>query len=993
MKIRSKILLATCIIAGAFFFMFFLETRHERGQLSFLAQEDKKSHEAVFDKIFKLKGESLDALSLDYTYWDEMVNFMATGDRKWARVNLDVALSTYKVNYIWVYKTDALLLYSVSDEKDAPLKEMPIPKEGIKDLFSDTPFCYFFLNTPSGLLEVRGASIHPTIDPERKTPAEGYFFAARLWDINYLEQLGNLTKTKIAVMPYKKGGTNLDYVDLNKGTLGFSRRLFGWNDMPIMSLNAVTESGVILFYNRQQRLAFFVFAGTVLFSGLFILLLSLIWVYRPLLLVSSVLHTGNPVLIGSLQKKKDEFGDIARLIRKFFEQKDALVHEVEVRTRAQESLLLSEKTLRETEQKLRAIFDQTFQFIGLMTPEGVLIDANRAALELSGVELSSVLNKPFWETPWWTHSLPLQEKLRQAVKRAAEGEFIRFEATHIGKDGILHYVDFSLKPVKDEKGKVLFLIPEGRDLTERKNAEIGLNESREKYKRLVEGLKEEYFFYAHDTQGVFTYISPSITQILGYKAEEFLTHYGEYLTDNPINKEVQRHSDLSIQGISQPPYAVEIYHKDGSIRWLEVKESPVFNNEGKVVAVDGIAQDITRKREAEEALRAEKEKAQKYLDVAGVMLIVLDKEGKITLINKKGVDILEGREEEIIGKVWFDHFLPEKNKAQVKQVFQRLLAGEAAAAENFENEILTKGNKEKIISWHNTLLWDENMRITGILSSGEDITQQKKDEADLKEAYAKLRETQAQLIQAEKMEAVGRIATGIAHEVKNPLGIILQSINFLEEKFSSQGQKDSFEILQMMKENIKRADAIIHSLLDFSRASEFNMQPEDINAIIENSLILIQHKVKLENIEIIKDLKDKLPKVMADKGKMEQVFINLFLNAIQAMPGGGKLFMRSYFMTLDKIREAVGRRRSDYFNIGEKAVVVEVEDTGMGISKEYLNRVFEPFFTTKEPGSGTGLGLSVSNDIIAMHKGHIEIGSEEGKGTKVTIILKMPEEG
>jgi len=141
-----------------------------------------------------------------------------------------------------------------------------------------------------------------------------------------------------------------------------------------------------------------------------------------------------------------------------------IAHDITRRKKMEEALL-------ENERKIRALFDQTFQFIGLMTIDGILMDANQAALELSGVEASSVLNKPFWEGPWWAHSPELREKLRQAVKKAANGEFIRFEATHNAKDGILHYVDFSLKPVTDETGKVIFLIPEGRDITDLKQLE------------------------------------------------------------------------------------------------------------------------------------------------------------------------------------------------------------------------------------------------------------------------------------------------------------------------------------------------------------------------------------------------------------------------------------------------------------------------------------------------------------------------------------------
>jgi signal transduction histidine kinase len=264
---------------------------------------------------------------------------------------------------------------------------------------------------------------------------------------------------------------------------------------------------------------------------------------------------------------------------------------------------------------------------------------------------------------------------------------------------------------------------------------------------------------------------------------------------------------------------------------------------------------------------------------------------------------------------------------------------------------------------------------------------------DLQEAYERLKKSQIQLIQAEKMEAIGRMASGVAHEVKNPLGIIVQGINYLEEELLPT-QKNELEILQMLKNNIKRADDIVCALVDFSRATKLNIRPEDINSILENSIMLVQHRARLENIKIIRDLKDDLPKVLADRGKIEQVFINIFLNAIQAMPNGGKLFIRTYQKQLNEIKFRVGRRKidGDYFEPGETAVVVEIEDTGVGISKENLAKVFDPFFTTKLHKEGTGLGLSVTKNIIDMHRGLIEIESEKGKGTKVILDLKIHKE-
>ncbi|RPH37623.1 MAG: PAS domain S-box protein, partial [Desulfobulbaceae bacterium] len=156
----------------------------------------------------------------------------------------------------------------------------------------------------------------------------------------------------------------------------------------------------------------------------------------------------------------------------------ALLTDITERKRAEEAL-------RESERKFKAIFEQTFQFIGLMTIDGVLIEANRAALQLVGVEESEIVGRFFWDTPWWAHSLELQEELQVAVKKAGAGEFVRFEASHPAADGSLHYVDFSLKPVKDEAGTVVLLIPEGRDITERKLAEQELQKNRDHLDELV----------------------------------------------------------------------------------------------------------------------------------------------------------------------------------------------------------------------------------------------------------------------------------------------------------------------------------------------------------------------------------------------------------------------------------------------------------------------------------------------------------------------------
>jgi signal transduction histidine kinase len=266
--------------------------------------------------------------------------------------------------------------------------------------------------------------------------------------------------------------------------------------------------------------------------------------------------------------------------------------------------------------------------------------------------------------------------------------------------------------------------------------------------------------------------------------------------------------------------------------------------------------------------------------------------------------------------------------------------------------------------------------------------EKEKLEGQVREAYERLKETQGQLIQAEKLNVIGQLASSIAHEVRNPLGVILQGVNYLESKLSVK-EGDTFEVLTMLKDNISRADKIINSLLDFSRVDSLNLKAEDINSILEVSLTLVKASRKLENIDVILETKKGLPVILADKNKLEQVFINLLLNAIQSMPDGGKIIIRSYDKQLEEVRSGVGMRAQDNFQTGEWAVIVEIQDTGVGIPEGNLKKIFEPFFTTKGSGAGVGLGLSVTRNIIDMHKGLIDIESQAGKGSKVVITFKI----
>ena len=388
------------------------------------------------------------------------------------------------------------------------------------------------------------------------------------------------------------------------------------------------------------------------------------------------------------------------------------------------------------------------------------------------------------------------------------------------------------------------------------------------------------------------------------------------------------------------------------------------------------------RRQAEEALKELQQYTRELIEVNPDVLVTISAEGKITDVNH-ATEIITGISgKELIGTDFSSYFT---DSAMARKGYQQVFRD--GYVRDYPLEIKHRNGNVTPVLYNASVYKDTQGRITGIFAAARDITEAKKEEKKLQEAYTKLEQTQTQLIQAEKMEAIGRMASGIAHEVKNPLGIIAQGIYFLETKLTG-GPKDSQEVLRIVKSSIKRADNIINALVDFSKTSEVELKSEDINSVLEDSVTLIQHRIELQKRKIVKELGKSLPKVLIDKRRMEQVFINLLLNASQAIPGGGKLFIRSYLTRLNKSNNRMSGKDIGGFKFGENAVGVEIEDTGVGIPEKNLDKVFEPFFTTKRLGGGTGLGLSVTKNIIDIHKGLIEITSKINKGTKVIVILK-----
>jgi PAS domain S-box-containing protein len=264
----------------------------------------------------------------------------------------------------------------------------------------------------------------------------------------------------------------------------------------------------------------------------------------------------------------------------------------------------SEQALRESEQKFRGIINQTFQFIGLMSTDGILIEANRSSLDFAGIKISDVLNKPFVEGPWWTHSEKLQKKLIEAIKRATDGEVVRFEATHLGRDGHLAYIDFSLKPVLDKSGDVIYLIPEGRDITERKSAENALRESQQMLQNILEHFPGLVSWKDRD----FVYLGGNMAFARDAGLNDPTLIKGKTDYDLPWGRteaDRYRHDDLDVMTTGLQKLNIVERHllADGRVVWFNTSKVPLFDEDGEVVGVLCSSSDITERKAAEEELK------------------------------------------------------------------------------------------------------------------------------------------------------------------------------------------------------------------------------------------------------------------------------------------------------------------------------------------------------------------------------------------------------
>lgn len=678
------------------------------------------------------------------------------------------------------------------------------------------------------------------------------------------------------------------------------------------------------------------------------------------------------------------------------------------------------EALAQEQNLLQALMDNIPDHIYFKDIESRFIRINRAQMEWFGLsDAAQALGKNDFDFFAEEHA---HQAFNDERKIISTGEpLIGIEEKESWPNGQDTWVSTTKMPLRNQQGKIIGTFGISRDITDHKRAEAALKASEEKYRSIFENIRDVYFETTID--GVVLEISPSMEEFSHYTREELI---GSSLIKlySPPEQRVEL-VKLLLQKENLPDYEVTLVDKNGRLLFASLNVKLVRDGDGNPLKIIGSLRDITeRKRSAllletlntaalamEHALTPE--------EIFNAVAIHLEKLGFLTALflldetqknqNLKFISKNEQLLEDISNLLGFSPFnfsIPiEKIDFIRKIIYDRQTQFINSPAEliqlilpqnQFESamRLLKKYNLTKFIGA--PLIIDN--QVIGMLSVFSDDLRENELSSimaftnqvaaawrksrlmqDLVANMKQLKETQAQLLHSQKMEAIGRLAGGVAHDFNNLLTAITGYTELLIDSipFEAPMQGDLKEI----KKAADRAASLTRQLLAFSRRQPLQTTITDLNNLVTNMQKLLKRLLG-EDIELIPMLEPSLARVKIDQGQIEQVLMNLAVNARDAMPEGGMLTIKTENITLDEsLPESI-----KYGHIG-KFVRLSISDTGIGIEKAMLEKIFDPFFSTKGPGEGTGLGLAVVYGIIQQHKGWINVVSEPNQGALFEIYL------
>ncbi|MFH1931464.1 MAG: PAS domain S-box protein [Pseudomonadota bacterium] len=643
----------------------------------------------------------------------------------------------------------------------------------------------------------------------------------------------------------------------------------------------------------------------------------------------------------------------------------------------------AEDRQRESKQWLSTTLRSIGDAVIATDAEGLVTLMNPVAEDLTGWDEAETAGKPLEDVfniindqTGGRAENPVSKVLREGVVVGLADHTVL-----IAKDGTKRPIADSGAPIRDEEGEIIGTVIVFRDITELKQAEEelrkhrdhleelvkerteALRESEEKYRNLTESL-DELIYRADPETLVATYVNRAVERVYGYTVEEWLGDPTLWeSTIHPEDKErVVAEMTEAQRKMESGAIEYRIIRKDKAVRWVEDHASWEKDQQGNIVSLNGVIYEITERMRAEERIRRLSTAVEQSID--GIE--IADMEEKLTYVNDAFARMHGYSHEEMIGMKIEDLH----NEAQMDELKSTLQQIKTTGSWLGEITHIRKGGTPFPTYMSTTLLLDAEGRPIGILAVVKDISEQKKLETQFR--------------QAQKMEAIGTLAGGVAHDFNNLLTSILGNAELALMDLG----KDN-PLCESLKEIIKAgnsAASLTRQLLAFSRKQILRPVVLNLNTVTADIDKMLRRMIG-EDIELKTLLEPDLGNVTSDPGQIEQVLINLAVNARDAMPRGGKLTVETTNVDLEEdyfVNHGVGAVPGPY-------VMLAVSDTGCGMDKETKSRIFEPFFTTKEKGKGTGLGLSTVYGIVKQSNGYVWVYSEPGRGTTFKIYLSRME--
>ncbi len=606
-----------------------------------------------------------------------------------------------------------------------------------------------------------------------------------------------------------------------------------------------------------------------------------------------------------------------------------------------------EEGLKTSEQTLRTIFDNTHDAIFIHDLKGRILDCNQKMLDLYGVSREQALSMHILHDFSSADNRMDQEPDRW--DRVMKGETITFEwKAKRPNDGSVFDVDVALKRIDLDSGPVV--LSNVRDITQRKAAEAALRESEEKFRALVENSRDAIMRVDLDHR--YIYMNPVVEQISGIPPEAYL---GKTFEEMGYPQELCTHWHEMTERIITSGEVIRMEFQLPTGQWIDQISIPEKDASGQVTAITAAGRDITESKQNELLL-------QTLFDQTPLAICVVDGSRIFKQVNDFAVMTFGYPREEMIGRSpRFLYFSDEDYEASGKALY--------SADEAKQQFRMRRKNGEEILVILSRSYLNGTDASAGSIVVAQDITARKALEEQLR--------------QAQKMEAIGQLAGGLAHDFNNILQAILGYTQMillsLEPEDRNRGK------LEQVAKAGEKAAILIRQLLAFSRRQVLQLGPLDLNSTIED-LMKMLHRLIGEHIDLHLKPGAVLWTVNADRSQMEQVIINLCINARDAMPDGGRLSIETRNIQLDDDYCA----RNDWAKPG-RYVQLSITDSGCGMDPETKNKIFDPFFTTKDQGQGTGLGLATVYGIVRQHEGMIHVYSEPGKGSRFSIYLPATE--